>query len=103
VRRYEQALEARSIDALKKLWPSLSGAQEEAIRNEFLHAKRIDVDVTISNVSVTGGTAAATFVRRYQLSTVDGQQLLRHSRTTLYARRAGDDWVIDRLLFEAIQ
>ncbi|MGH9308226.1 MAG: hypothetical protein ACRD1U_02550, partial [Vicinamibacterales bacterium] len=103
VRRYEQALESRSIEALKKLWPSLSGAQEDAVRNEFLHARRIDVDVTITDVSVSGATATATFVRRYRLSTVDGQQLLRSSRTTLSARRAGSDWVIDRMRFEAIQ
>lgn len=103
VRRYEQALESRSIDALKKLWPSLSGAQEDAMRNEFLHARRIDVDVTITDVAVSGTTATATFVRRYQLSTVDGQQLLRNSRTTLSARRAGSDWVIDRMRFEALQ
>jgi hypothetical protein len=103
VRRYEQALESRSIEALKTLWPSLSGAQEDAVRNEFLHARRIEVDVTIGDVSVAGATATVTFLRRYRLSTVDGQQLLRNSRTTLSARRAGSDWVIDRMRFEAIQ
>jgi hypothetical protein len=103
VRRYEQALEARSVDALKRLWPALQGAQEEAIRQEFSHARRIDVEITSPSIDLNGATAAVTFVRRYQLLTVDGQRLLTNSRTTLNARRSGDDWVIERVRFEALK
>jgi hypothetical protein len=103
VRRYEQALEARSVEALKRLWPSLQGAQEEAIRQEFSHARRIDVEITSPDITVSGNAAAVTFLRRYQLSTVDGQRLLTSSRTTLNARRNGDDWIIERVRFEAMK
>jgi serine/threonine protein kinase len=101
IRRYEQALEARSIEALKRLWPSLQGAQEEAIRQEFMHARRIDVEISNIDIAGSGTTATATFLRRYQLSTVDNQRLLTNSRTTLNARRNGGDWVIERVRFEA--
>ena len=103
IRRYEQALEARSVDALKRLWPSLQGAQEEAIRQEFMHARRIDVEISNVDIAGSGNTATASFLRRYQLSTVDNQRLLTNSRTTLYARRNGGDWVIERVQFEAIK
>ena len=103
VRRYEQALESRSVEALKRLWPSLQGAQEEAIRQEFSHARRIDVEIANPDITLSGNAATVTFLRRYQLSTVDGQRLLTNSRTTLNARRNGDDWIIERVRFEALR
>jgi len=101
VRRYAQALEARSIDALKRIWPSLSGAQEEALRKEFSHARQIDVQVGNVDVSASGNTASAVFLRRYELVTVDGQRLLTNSRTIVTARRSGETWVIEQVRFEA--
>jgi serine/threonine-protein kinase len=101
VRRYAQALESRNVDALKRVWPSLQGAQEEAVRKEFAHARRIDVEIDDTTVNVSGTSGTVTFVRRYRLSTVDGQRLDTNSRTTMSVRRAGTDWVIDRVRFEA--
>ena len=101
VRRYAQALEARSIDALKRIWPSLSGAQEDALRKEFSHARQIDVQVGNVDVNASGNTASAVFLRRYELVTVDGQRLLTNSRTIVSARRSGEAWVIEQVRFEA--
>ena len=104
VRRYEQALESRSIDALKRIWPTLQGAQETlAVRQEFMHSRRIDVDIENVEVTVSGATAIVTFIRRYQLTTVDGQRPLTNSRTTINARRAGSEWQIERVRFEAFR
>lgn len=102
LQQYEQALERQNMDLLKRLWPDLSGAQESAIRQEFRHARRIDVEIGSPRIAVSASTATVTFVRRYELSTVDGQRLVRNSRTTLSARRAGDDWVIESLKFEPL-
>lgn len=101
IRRYEQALEARSVEGLKRLWPSLPGSQEEAIRQNFTHARRVDVEISDIDISVSGTTATATFLRRYQVFTDDNQRLLTNSRTTLNAQRTGGDWVIERVRFEA--
>jgi serine/threonine-protein kinase len=103
VRRYGQALESRSIDALKRIWPSLQGAQEAAVRQEFAQTRRIEVGIEGVEVSVSGATALVTFIRRYQLTTVDGQRPLRNSRTTMNARRVGGEWLIERVRFEALQ
>ena len=103
LKRYEQALEARSIDALKRAWPSLQGPQEDAIRKEFMYARRIVVDIESPAIDVAGNTATATFIRRYQISTVDGQNPVINSRTILSARRSGNDWVIERVRFEALR
>jgi hypothetical protein len=103
VRRYEQALEARNIDSLKRIWPSLQGTQETAVRQEFAQTRRIDVEIEGVEVSVSGATATVTFIRRYQLTTVDGQRPLTNSRTTMNARRVGGEWLIERVRFEALR
>ena len=103
IRRYEQALESRSVDGLKRLWPSLSDSQEQLMRENFSHARRIDVEITGIDISVSGTTAVATFLRRYQVLTDDNQRPVTISRTTLNARRNGGDWVIERVRFEGVK
>jgi hypothetical protein len=103
IRRYEQALEARSVDALKRLWPTLPDSQEQAMRENFSHARRIDVEISAVDISVSGTTAVATFLRRYQVLTDDNQRPVTISRTTLNARRNNGDWVIERVRFEAVK
>jgi hypothetical protein len=101
--RYESALEDRSLSALKRLWPGLGGAQESAIRNEFQHASRIEVEIASPRIEVTGGTASATFLRRYGLVTTDGQRLNSQSTTTMTLRRTAAGWVIDQIRFEPLR
>lgn len=103
LRRYEQALESRSLEAIRRVWPALSGPQEDALRREFRQTRRIEVDIDDPHITLSGGTGTVVFVRRYHLTTVDGQRLDRNSRTTMSVRRAGSDWVIDRVHFEAIR
>ena len=103
LRRYEQALETRNMDALKLLWPTLGGAQEEAVRREFQHARRIDVEIVDPSIAGTAASATATFIRRYQITTTDGQSLMSSSRTAMTLRRAGDGWVVESVRFEPIR
>ena len=98
--RYEAALESRSLEALKRIWPGLAGGQQTAISNEFQHASRIDVDIRDPRISVAGADATVTFVRRYELQTVEGQRLRNDTRTTMTLRRTGSGWVIDDIRFE---
>ena len=97
--RYREALESRSIDRLKQIWPSLSGSAEGAMRDEFQHASRISVEISSPQISVNGGTARVVFDRHYSLVTVDGQRPQSSSRVTMDLRRAGSGWLIESLRF----
>jgi hypothetical protein len=101
--QYKLALEARSLDALKRLWPGLSGAPQDAIRNEFSHATQISVDIVEPRISVSNGTGTVSFLRRYNLVTVEGRQLRSQSRTTMEVRRSGNAWFIERIRFEPVR
>ncbi len=97
--RYREALEARNLDRLKQLWPSLSGAPETAIREEFQHANRISVEIASPQISLSGGSGRVTFIRNYSLATVDGQRLQSSSHVTMEVRRAASGWVIESVRF----
>jgi predicted amino acid dehydrogenase len=98
--RYKSALEARDLDALKRVWPGLSGNAQNAIRDEFRHASQIGVEIVDPRTSVSGATGTVSFLRRYELVTVEGQRLRTETRTTMELRRSGSTWVIERIRFE---
>ena len=102
--QYKAALEARSLDALKRVWPSLSGGPLDAIRNEFRQARQITVDIIEPQISLSGATGTVTFIRRYEMVTVEGLRPPRvESRTTMDVRRNGDGWVIERIRFGSVR
>ena len=75
VGRYKEALESRNLEQLKRLWPSLGGAAETALRQEFAHAPQIAVGITDRQISVSGNAGSVSFMRSYGLVTVEGQRL----------------------------
>jgi eukaryotic-like serine/threonine-protein kinase len=101
--RYKGALEARSLEDLKRIWPSLSGASQDRIRDEFRHANQISVEIADAHVQVSGATATATFLRRYDIQTVEGQRLHSESQCVMELRRNGNNWVIERIRFTPLR
>jgi serine/threonine-protein kinase len=97
--RYESALETRNLDAMKRIWPTLSSTQENAFRRDFQNARRIEVDIVSPQFSVNGNTATAQFTRRYRLETTDGQRVGSESRTTMTLQRVGQTWTITQIQF----
>jgi serine/threonine protein kinase len=99
VGRYKEALESRNLDQVKRLWPSLGGAAETALRQEFAHARQIAVGITDRRISVSGNAGSVSFVRTYGILTVEGQRLQSTSQAVMDVRRAGGSWVIDSIHF----
>jgi hypothetical protein len=96
--RYEAALEARSIDALKRIWPGLGG-QESAMRQQFEQARRIEVDILEPRIAVAGNAATVLFVRHYEVLPVGGDLQRVDSPTTMMVRRTDAGWVIESIRF----
>ena len=98
--RYESAVESRSLEAMRRIWPGLNVV---ALRNEFEHASRISVEIVDPRITVSGDTATATFVRRYDIVTVERAPLHSESHATMDLRRSGNSWVIERIRFVEIK
>jgi hypothetical protein len=99
VGRYKDALESRSFDQLKRLWPSLSGTAESAMHQEFQHATRISVEIADPLISVSGSSGKVSFIRKYSLITVEGQRLQSTTQVVMDVRRTGNGWIIDGIRF----
>jgi serine/threonine-protein kinase len=101
--RYKRALEARNLDAVKRLWPTVSSAQESAMRYEFQNTKSIEVEILNPQITIAGSTATVQFTRRYRLLTKDGQRPETESRTTMILHRNGSGWTIDQVRFDGVR
>jgi tetratricopeptide (TPR) repeat protein len=99
--QYTSALEARSLPALKRVWPGLGGAQERAIREEFQNARSISVTLESPRIQVSGDTATAVATRHYALSTLDGHELRSDARSVFQLRASDAAWLIESVRFEA--
>ena len=97
---YRLALEARDLTALKRIWPTLSGRQEDAIRSEFEHTRSIRVGLSNIQTTVTGSTAIVSCRRAYAVTTADGQRLDTASTMTMTLSGRDGAWVIDNIRFE---
>jgi serine/threonine-protein kinase len=100
IAQYVAGLEGRNMSLLKRVWPSLGGAQERAIQNEFANSRVVQVRFSESKVDVSGDSATMTGIRDYSLVTEDGQRLSTVTRTTISLRRSGDAWHIERVIHQ---
>ncbi|MCU1381599.1 MAG: protein kinase [Acidobacteria bacterium] len=98
--RYRAALESRDLGALKRVWPALSGRQEEAIRSEFEHSQAIAVALDGIDIRSTGAGASVTCRRSYVVTTGDGQTLRTATRMFMTLTRRDGAWSIDAIRHE---
>lgn len=103
VEQYESALEARDLAALKRVWPSLSGSQEAAIRSDFTNSRRIVVEVVSPQITVRDDTATVRFLRRYTFDSVEGQTYYSQSNTTMTLQRNGNAWAITQIQYVPVR
>ena len=101
--RYRSALESRNLDALRRLWPGLTGVALERVRTEFRQLTRISVEIVDPRISGSGDNATVNFIRRYDVVTVEGAPLHSESHATMDVRRAGASWVIEGIRFVTIR
>jgi serine/threonine protein kinase len=98
--RYRAALESRDIGALKRIWPALSGRQEDAIRNEFDHSRAIAVGLDGVDIRPTSVGATVTCRRSYAVTTAGGQTLKTATTMVMTLTRRDGAWSIESIRHE---
>jgi tetratricopeptide (TPR) repeat protein len=101
--QYESALERRDLAALKRVWPSLGGTQEAAIRSDFRNSKRIEVEIVSPQIAVGDDTATVRFLRRYTFDSVEGPTYQSQSNTTMTLQRNGNTWAITQIQYVPVR
>lgn len=93
--KYTTALERRDMAALKRLWPTINGAQMVALRAEFDQSRTVRVELLDPRIDVKGDTALVTARRRSVLLTTSGTTMRVVTMTTLRLRNAASGWTIE--------
>ena len=96
--QYVSALESKNLVALKRVWPSLGGNQEKALRNEFAHARTVQAVFHNPRITIDGDTTTVTGLRDYRLETQDGQSLFTTTTTTITLSRVDGEWLIQQVV-----
>lgn len=99
--KYSTALGRRDMIALKRLWPTINGAQMLALRTEFDQSRTVRVELLDPRIDVKDDTALVTARRRSILMTTSGTTMRVMTMTTLRLRNAADGWTIEDIRDQA--
>ena len=92
---YAAAVQRSDMGALKRLWPTMTGAQILAQREEFAQGRTVKVELLDPKVDVKGDAAIVTARRRSVVMTSSGTTTRVVMMTTLRLRHALGRWAIE--------
>jgi ketosteroid isomerase-like protein len=98
VAEYVQAIESRSIPAIRRVYPGLSPAQSKDWEDFFGAVSEIDVELAVSDLAVSGDSADARVGGVYVFQNPGTRRTVREP-VNLQARlrRQGGEWRIEAL------
>jgi hypothetical protein len=95
---YASAIEARSVEAIRRVYPGLSPAQTREWEEFFRGVSGIEVDLRLTNLQVTGDSATAQLAGVYVFDNASTGRTQRESvGFEARVRREGGSWRIARL------
>jgi hypothetical protein len=95
---YEAAYDGRDVAALRRIVPTLSAEQLDAVGRTFSGAASYDLTLQVLAMNVTGATAIARcLVTHAFVPRVGSPPRSGPVETRFHLRQAGSDWVIERI------
>jgi len=92
VAEYAQAIESRDIDAVRRVYPGLTSAQQSGLERFFQASRRINVTFRVTSIDINGNSAEARLVGTYDYVTVDGQSQSQPVSVGATFRNNGSVW-----------
>lgn len=93
---YRQAYESRSIDQMRRVWPSIPAQVANSDQQTFRAASAIQLTLREKSLKVSGDTASAECDQTFQITAGGNKQTVSQSTAFSFQKRAGV-WVIDRV------
>jgi tRNA A-37 threonylcarbamoyl transferase component Bud32 len=87
---YERAIESKDLGLYRRLWPTLSGAQEKSLKNAFDATQQQDVRITLGAVDLKGTQATVRLTRN---DVINGQAVAPIKQTVSLVKQ-GEVWTI---------
>jgi hypothetical protein len=88
---YARAIESRSVTEIRQVYPGLTSQQQQGWEQFFKSARSMRVQLSIAQLSVSGGSAELTATGSYDFDTGGGPQ---HQAVTFHATATleGNAW-----------
>lgn len=96
IQAYANALESGSIARVRQLFPGMTSAREQQLRQALPEMKDLQVQLTVGQVDLTGDNAMARVTGRWVFNSNGQRNLLPVDNTYLLERR-GAGWVITEI------
>lgn len=93
---YRQAYENRSIDQMRRVWPSIPAQVANSDQQTFRAASAIQLTLREKSMKVSGDTASAECDQTFQITAGGNKQTVSQSSAFSFQKKAGV-WVIDRV------
>jgi hypothetical protein len=90
---YGRAIETRSIDLFRSVFPSLSAADEQRLRDSFRQVESQEVTIRVTELKISGRTAVARLARTDSILSA-GRRNSQNSQQTLQLNKVASGWVI---------
>ncbi len=87
---YERAIESKDLALYRRLWPSLSGAQEKSLKSAFEATQQQDVRITLGAVDLKGEKATVRLTRN---DVINGKPVASIKQTVNLVKQ-GEVWTI---------
>jgi hypothetical protein len=97
LRTYERAIETKSVDLFRSVWPGLSAAEENRLRASFNEIDSQQVDIVINELRIEGRTATVRISRRDTMTMRGGRRQTASSRPTLRLEKRAAGWIITEI------
>jgi len=96
VESYRQGYENRSIDQLRRAWPSMTGKEAKDIQQFFHVASAVQVQLPCKAPRISGGTAQVDCTLTMQF--MAGGSKTSQAFSATFALRNSGGWVIDQVI-----
>jgi hypothetical protein len=90
ISEYERAIESKDLGLYRRIWPTLSGAQEKSLKSAFDATQQQDVRITLGPVDVKGDKATVKLSRG---DLINGKAVA-PIRQTVHLVKQGEVWTI---------
>lgn len=97
LKRYARALENKDIEALTRVWPSLTSVESKAILESFRLVRTLRVGLFIQDFQISGPGATVTCKRRDEMVPVRGKPVVGDVLATFVLDRTDQGWVISAI------
>jgi serine/threonine-protein kinase len=93
ISEYERAIEGKDVALYRRIWPTLTAAQEKSLRSAFDARQQQDVRITLGPVEVKGDKATIRLTRN---DVINGKAVAEMKQTVSLVKQ-GDRWTISSI------